>query len=71
MSVAVDKSIVAEAIMNFMRVESMVYIKPFKEQGWEGYSAHCADGSRIGIISSQEEAEACLMQHNIKPVQIH
>jgi hypothetical protein len=52
-------------------VQQIAYIKPIVEDGHRGYAIHAADGTRMGVMESREQAFAAVRQHDLEPFSVH
>ena len=52
-------------------LESVVYIKPVVEDGVTRFAVHNAAGATVGVLPSDMEAPAALIEHDLHQATIH
>ena len=52
-------------------LEQIAYVKAVEIEGDAGFAVHAADGTRIAIMKSREQAVAAIRHHDLEPLSVH
>ncbi len=60
-----------ENITEYELDSHIVYIRPFCQDGNNGYAIHAADGKPLGVFESYDSAFFTAKLHDLAPVSVH
>jgi len=52
-------------------LQRIAYVKPVEVEGNAAFAVHAADGTRIAIMPSRDQAVAAIRHHELEPLSVH
>ena len=66
-----ERTKLEDIMMAMVGLETMAYIKPVRDGLATSYGVFAADGTRLALFDTEENAYYTALKHNLEPVKLH